>query len=201
MTFNAAALKLMLEKGLSLGDVCEIAAANELRSSAAERQARYRQRKRDVTRDVTPAPNERDILTPTRVEKTEPKGSSKSLIADERREAVASCLRVAFPPPPDVGDEAWADFLRSPKRRKAGMSKTAYAGICRNLQALAEHGFPPGEMIELAVERGWTTVKLEWVQNERRNDSMARHQSADGLSSTARAAIAVFGAPATGQRG
>lgn len=75
--------------------------------------------------------------------------------------------RAQFPPPRNVPSEVWADFLASPKRRKAGMSDTAYAGICRNLVTLAEHGFPPGEMIALAVERGWVTVKLEWAQNER----------------------------------
>jgi DNA-binding transcriptional regulator YhcF (GntR family) len=105
-----------------------------------------------------------------------------------------------FPAPQGVMQEVWDDFLASPKRRKAGMSGTAYAGILNNLQILAEHGFPPGRMIALAVERGWTTVKLDWVQNDERSQTnrgsqrMAGHQP-DGLSSTARAAIAVFGPP------
>lgn len=76
--------------------------------------------------------------------------------------------RVRFLAPPNVPEPVWRDFLESPKRRKAGMSGTAYQGICNNLITLAEHGFPPGEMIALAVERGWTTVKLAWVQNEER---------------------------------
>jgi hypothetical protein len=83
MSFNAAALMLMAEKGLSAHDIAEIAAVNEQRSSGAARQARYRVRKAsernesDVTRDVTPSPNERDILTPTRDEKPSPKGEVK----------------------------------------------------------------------------------------------------------------------------
>jgi hypothetical protein len=83
MSFNAAALKLMADKGLSAHDVAEIAAAAETRSSGASRQARYRARKRggDVTGDVTPlrnpAPNERDNLTPTR-EKPKPIGLVKN---------------------------------------------------------------------------------------------------------------------------
>lgn len=68
MSFNAAALKVMLEKGLTLGDVAEIAAANERRSdpTAAQRMARMRERKKE-TRNVTrnPSPNENN-LTPTR---------------------------------------------------------------------------------------------------------------------------------------
>jgi len=68
MSFNAAALKLMLEKGLTLGDVVEIADANERRAdrTATERKRRQRSReasRRDVTRD-TVSPNE-DILTPS----------------------------------------------------------------------------------------------------------------------------------------
>lgn len=57
MTFNSAALKLMLDKGLTLADVVEIAVANERRSDPtnADRQARYRERKRNaVTSRVTP---------------------------------------------------------------------------------------------------------------------------------------------------
>jgi len=84
---------------------------------------------------------------------SEPKGSSP---------------RPKFPAPEGVSDSVWLDFLNSPKRKKAGMSPTAYSGILNNLNILAEHGFPPGEMIALAVERGWTTVKLEWVLNDDR---------------------------------
>jgi hypothetical protein len=79
--------------------------------------------------------------------------------------------RAKFPAPDGVPEEVWKDFLASPKRRKAGMSATAYAGITNNLRTLAEHGYPPGKMIALAVERGWTTVKLEWVQNDERQSS------------------------------
>jgi hypothetical protein len=116
----------------------------------------------------------------------------KSLGTVKCSEAKASSQRIAFLPPSGVPDEIWSDFLKSPKRRKAGMSTTAYAGIQNNLNTLAEHGYPPGEMIALAVERGWTTVKLEWVQND--GKSLGRHQPAnDGLSPTTRAARAVFG--------
>ena len=175
MNLNSAALKLMVSKGLTLQDVADIVEANEQTRdpTAAERMRRMRAKKKggSVTRNVTPEPPNDNILTP---------GS----------EAKASSPYIA---PPGVPDETWADFLKSPKRKKAGMSQTAYAGICNNLNELAEHGYPPGAMVALAVERGWTTVKLEWVQNDKRNNSMGRHQPADGLSSTARAAVAVFG--------
>jgi hypothetical protein len=72
MSFNAAALKLMLEKGLTLGDVVEIAAANERRSdpTAAARMAKMRR----VTRNVTRNPPNDNSLTP--VEGSEANASS-----------------------------------------------------------------------------------------------------------------------------
>ncbi len=104
MSFNAAALQLMLDKGLSLGDVVEIAAANEKRSdsTAAERKRRQRERERDMSRcDVTrdPSPNERDNLTPTREEKPEPKGSVKKADLGTR-------LPLDWEPKPLVGKTA-----------------------------------------------------------------------------------------------
>lgn len=110
-------------------------------------------------------PND-NILTPPCLEKPEPRGSVK---------------KSKFPAPNGVEDGTWLDFLASPKRRKAGMSQTAYAGIVNNLRICAEHGFPPGEMIALAVERGWTTVKLEWVQNDQRKQSHERPDNPLGI--------------------
>lgn len=132
------------------------------------------------------APPQKRAATPA---KSAPK-PSRTIIASE---AKASSATRVWPLPHGVSLQVWTDFLKSPKRRKAGMNETAYAGIVKNLRICAEHGFPPGETLALAVERGWTTVKLEWVQNERRTNSLGRHQSSDGLSSTSRAGIAVFG--------
>lgn len=65
MSLNAATIRLMIAKGLSAEDIADIAESMEVtadnRSSAAKRQARYRNAKRnerDVTRDVTPPPND-----------------------------------------------------------------------------------------------------------------------------------------------
>jgi hypothetical protein len=82
MSLNAAAIRLMEAKGLTIGDVAEIAEAMESgRSSAAVRQARYRAKKKgsdvtnvDVTRDVTLPPYE-DTSTPP-VPPVEPNGST-----------------------------------------------------------------------------------------------------------------------------
>lgn len=58
MSLNAASLRILKDKGLSFDDVVELAEAMESRSPAAVRQARHRDKKRNVTRDVTPPLNE-----------------------------------------------------------------------------------------------------------------------------------------------
>ena len=59
MSLSAAAIRTLADKGLSASDIADVAEANEpTRSTAAIRQKRYRDNKRDVTRDVTPPPND-----------------------------------------------------------------------------------------------------------------------------------------------
>lgn len=167
MIYNVAILKAMQAEGLDLDACIRVLEAGEKRAdpTAAERKRRQRAKsRRDVTRDP---PND-NTLTP---EVSEAKASSPK-----------------YPAPEGVEENIWVDFLASPKRRKAGMNATAYAGIANNLKALAENGFPPGEMIALAVERGWTTVKLEWVKN----DGQQRNQHHPNIGKTT-AAIAALG--------
>lgn len=85
MNLSAAALLLMAEKGLTLHDVAEIAAANEQRSDPtnAQRQARHRAKRKEgesngvtVTRYNGP-PNE-STLTPPEVSKDEAIASSQA---------------------------------------------------------------------------------------------------------------------------
>jgi hypothetical protein len=71
VNLSAAALRLMAEKGLTLEDVAEIVAANEKGADKtnAERQARFRAKRKPgsngvTVTPVTPPPNDRDILTP-----------------------------------------------------------------------------------------------------------------------------------------
>lgn len=108
-----AAIRLLAEKGLSGHDIAEIAEALvPARSSGAERQARYRQRKSgkrnegDVTGDVTRPPNE-SILTP---------GSPPLANANER--------------PPSVEDrfvEAWnAEAGLRPARKLSGQRQVKF---------------------------------------------------------------------------
>jgi hypothetical protein len=72
---NADALQFMLDKGLTLADAVELARlveAGKPRSANAERQQRYRDNKRNVTRNVTPPID--NIHTPNTLP-IEPNGS------------------------------------------------------------------------------------------------------------------------------
>jgi hypothetical protein len=127
------------------------------RSKDAERQRRHRE-SRDVTVTGcdTSSPNERDILTPTRIQKPKSKDLvKKSVVEIEKLEAVGSCLKVAFPPPTGVSDEQWTAFR---KQRKKPLNSRSYTLLTNKLLVLAEAGWPPGDMIDLAIERGWETV-------------------------------------------
>lgn len=79
-------------------------------------------------------------------EESKERGKSEDLL-------VSACAK--FPPPPFVSGEQWSDFR---KQRKKPLTPRAYTMICNKLTALAEAGYPPGDMIDLAIERGWETV-------------------------------------------
>jgi hypothetical protein len=88
MSFNAAALRLMANKGLTALDIAEIAEAAETGRSSGDRERKREQRELErlsggqsggmsARIPPDPAPNERDNLTPTRKEKPKPIGLVK----------------------------------------------------------------------------------------------------------------------------
>jgi hypothetical protein len=166
VSLNVAMLEAMQAEGLTLEQCIRILKAGAPDSAAEKRRAYDRQRKAEKRAEAKsggksagsppdPSPNEIDILTPTRESKTEAKASSKSVVSDERKEAMASCLRRAFPAPDGVSEAQWAAFR---KQRKKAINDRSYALLTAKLVKLAEAGWPPGEMIDLAIERGWETV-------------------------------------------
>jgi hypothetical protein len=172
------------------------AAAAERRARDADRQRRHRE-SRDVTAghgDIEDAPLEVSPHTPLPKTPVLSAPLNPPEILEEKREAIATCLKVAFPPPAGVNDEQWAAFRG---QRKKKLNPRSYLLLCNKLAKLAEDGWPPGDLIDLAIERGWETVFEPRDEGHGRTNRMARHQP-DGLSSTARAAISVFGAPSSG---
>lgn len=189
MNLNAAALKLMAAKGLTLEDVAEIVAANERGrdNTNAERQARFRAKRKDgksnarYSNAVTP-PNDIDILTPSEV-------SEASASSPQPR---------PWALPAGVSLQVWDDFKTNRKRKRLPNTDTAWKSFQDDLARVSlQTGIPPPRLIEQCTAKGWGAIydPREGNGNER---GMGRHQSADGLSSTARAAIAVFGGPEAG---
>jgi hypothetical protein len=70
-------------------------------------------------------------------------------------EAHASSPRAKFSAPEGVSADQWDAFR---KQRKKPLNERSYALLSNKLRVLAENGYPPGEMVDLAIERGWETV-------------------------------------------
>ncbi len=74
-------------------------------------------------------------------------------------EAKASSPRAKFPAPLGVNADQWKAFRG---QRKKPINERSYVLLCNKLIKLAEDGYPPGDMIDLAIERGWETVFKPW---------------------------------------
>lgn len=115
------------------------------------------------------------------VAKSAPK-PSRTINGSEAK--ASSPRRAAYPPPPGVPSEVWFDYLKLRDRKKAAMSDTAYRRQLAKLQQLAEAGWPPGEVVALSVERGWTGFFEPKADSNERADptlsALARFQSLCG---------------------
>jgi hypothetical protein len=84
------------------------------------------------------------------------KSAPKPLRTIKSSEAKASSPRAKFPAPPGVSDEQWVPFCA---QRKKPHNERSYLLLCNKLlKVSAETGWPPGDLIDLATERGWETV-------------------------------------------
>lgn len=118
MSFNATALQLMLDKGLSLKDVVEIATAMDSRTKAAERQSRYRKRK--AGRDVTNSDVTGDVTHPLNESISKPPVSSETIVSSEDPTTPKSNGKVPPAVSPEQVVEAWntmADGAGVPKAK------------------------------------------------------------------------------------
>lgn len=98
--------------------------------------------------------------------------------------------------PAGVSLQVWTDLKKNRARKRLPNTDTAWKGFLDDLISVsAETGIPPPELIQRCVAKGWGAIYDPRTENDRqqRPNSLGRHQSPDGLSSTARAAIAVFG--------
>jgi hypothetical protein len=177
MNLNAAALKLMAAKGLTLDDVAEIVAANEQTRdpTATERQRRCRANKKPVSHGVTVTrdtpPNERDNLTPREV--SEPSGSSP---------------QAKFVLPSDIPADPFRGFVEM--RAKSGKRMTDHAkhlAVLRLRKLRDEDGWPPGDVLNHSTLNGYQGL---FPPKDSRNDQRSLQRTRPNLTSLVRAANA-----------
>lgn len=173
MNLTAAALRLMAEKGLTLTDVAEIVAANEIKAdpTAAERQRRCRENKkanvshRDVTRDPPIDNNHTPSNSPSEAKASlAPKGKATRLPAD-------------WQPEPLTGET------------EAMVSAWPVGMLERELSRFRDHWAAAAG--RKAAKLDWNAAFRNWLRNANdwtpRNDTTNRTSSIDRRSSLARA--------------
>jgi len=89
--------------------------------------------------------------------------------------------------------DAWEGWLSMRKTLKKPATERAKQMAIKKLQDLAAEGNDPAAVLDQSTMAGWTDlypIKKDIKRNGKRNNAT---QSSDGLSSTARAALSVFG--------
>lgn len=108
----------------------------------------------------------------------EPTGSSSSRVSAAPSASTGTDVRsgsrskIRFEPPAGVSAGQWFAFC---KQRRKPLEEHGYALLSGRLRDLAADGYPPGELIDLAIERGWETV---FKPKEERNGQRSRSSEA-----------------------
>jgi len=177
---GSSTLEAMIAAGLTGEQMLDIvrgieADAKPKDRTGAERQARHRDKMRAerdaVTRDITrgtvtaaPSPLAPPLKSPPDPQKITPPISPQPIVVETRDpfdilqdviEVIADDVKKKLPAPVGVDRGQWTAFR---KQRKKALTDRAYLMICKKLSTLAEDGWPPGDMIDRAIERGWETV-------------------------------------------
>lgn len=141
-------MRLLQSKGLTLEDCIEVAEALERKkdNTAAERQARYRAKRKDGksrrnSNGVTPP------IDNTHTPCVSPNGEPQS---------TAVAARDEFPKPDFCDDDqVWADFLKNRKRKRLPNTATAHKGLLDDINRIADDEWPPGRLLRHAAAKGW----------------------------------------------
>jgi len=156
-------LRTMIELGLSDAQKLALLEAMEAdagpsRSAGAERQRRYRERKKaegDVTSDVTRDGNERNAAPSLDKSPQTPKiNPTPPVHTGETRARKTE----PFPRPDWADEQVWADFLANRRKKNLTNSPTAYRKFIADIDRLTDTNWPPGRILEAAVGRGWGAI-------------------------------------------
>jgi hypothetical protein len=166
---SADLLAKLIEAGTPANLVAEVAMAiaraeasgQDGPSKAALRQRRYEERKRQNASESVRSDDEMtkmtssDDLLPLSPSPLSSPQTPKQTPHPLTPTRVSRAREDRFPAPDGVTAEQWAGFA---KQRKKPLTDRAYSLLLGKLVDLANDGWPPGDMIDLATERGWETV-------------------------------------------
>ena len=169
-------LKALREEGLDLDACIRVIEAGEKKADPtnAERQSRYRAKRKRNTVTVTPFPLIEELHIPV----SETKVSS-----------------TIWPCPANVDPQHWADFRKNRKTKRRTDSATAYAEQIKLIGEFADDEWPPGRLVERAAAKGWATICDPRKPMNGTNYGQANQHS--GLGKSAAAAVRAFGDPAS----
>lgn len=96
--------------------------------------------------------------------------------------------------PVGVSLQVWNDFKKNRAKKRLQNTDTAWKAFNDDLvRVSAQTGIPPPKLIEKCTAKGWGAIYDPRTERDERTNPVGRNQSSDGLSSTARAALQVFG--------
>lgn len=152
MSLNAAMIQALVDKGLTAQDILDIAKASEVKldRTAADRQARYRERKKGKRNAVTSRrdpPIERDH---TPLPDISPDGENQKDV----------CVRDAdWPEIPDwVPVKPWNGYFEMRKQKKAWPTAYAVELILADLRTWRAKGHDPGAILNTSTVSKWTGI-------------------------------------------
>lgn len=126
------------------------------RAGNAERQRRFKAKRRPVTSDN--ADNALPSVTPPNDIYSNPPVSS-----DEETTPPAKVTKLVPAKPAEVRDQTWADFLDLRKRKRAPLTQTALDGIKSEAD---KAGWSMEAALAKCLARGWQGFEADWVRSD-----------------------------------
>lgn len=186
MPVSADTLRLLMDAGLSGDELLRVVASIDAdtqpkpRSSAAERQARYRQRQKaeSVTSDVTSDASQSvtEVTPLARVEDNlQTKNSTEERKQDTRRNGLADFKAVLRSHLGDVRLEAFVAVRRAKRAAFTGHAADLF------LADAAAVSMSPADAADLCISQCWITVKPHYLANRARTSTGPPKTQSDAL--------------------
>lgn len=172
MAISSQTLKMLIDAGISGEQLVEIVQSIESdqqpkRSSGAERQARYRNKKtlqRDVTETVTEKVSPSSPLVP-------PSLSPAPLTLPPIIPPPSPSQTPARPLPAGLDAGIWEEFKAHRRQRKAGLTPIAESRALEKLDRMRKAGHDPTAVVRQSIENGWTGL-FELKDHGKRKQSL-----------------------------